>query len=164
MLSLCRLSRSTFQSWRRSGLDLPGTGGAYGLNEVLTLTILVAVRDFLAPKEMVAAWRHLVRSGREEEILSSARGLERGDRFDLVIEPELASLELARSDEELVAAVRHPTYPREFVVVDGAERVYTVVDAFSRLGNETPRPRQKGPGRPRSADRNVHVLRSAENT
>lgn len=162
LLDLCGLSRSTFQSWQRAGLDVGNDQGAYSLDDAIALIVLAAVRDHLAPKDMVGAWRFLLKSGEAADLLAAARLLKRGDRFDLVIEPDLASLKVARSDAELADAVRHPTDPRPVVVLDLAERVYRGCRAFERLGNESPKPRRKAPGRPRSADRKVHVLRRAE--
>lgn len=156
LLAICRLSRSTFQSWQRSGLSIARDSGAYDLTSVITLTVLVAIRDFLAPKDMVATWRHLVASGRAAEIVDAARHLRKGDRFDLIVEPESGALELAQSESELLNVVRYPAYPRPVVVVDAGSRMLTNVQAFSRKRNPTSPPTRKRPGRPRSADRAAH--------
>jgi hypothetical protein len=155
MLSLCGLSRSSFQSWTRSGLEIGNEAGAYGLNEVIALTVLVAVRDFLSPKHLVAAWREMVLSGEAERFVNAGRQLEKGGRFDLVVEPEVAWFRLARTDAELVDAVRTPSDPRPVVVIDAADRVRRAVGGFNRLGEETPRRTKKARGRPPSAARNV---------
>jgi hypothetical protein len=162
MLALCRLSRSTFNSWKKSGLDIANSAGAYGLSDVVALTVLVAIREFIPPKEMIAAWRDLVQSGGAAGIVNAARSLNEGDRFDLIVQPQHASLRLALSEQELTAAVRFPTDPKVVVVIDAADRVRSVVKAFDRLGNDTPRPKEKRPGRPRSADRNIHILRGGK--
>jgi hypothetical protein len=157
ILKVCRLPRSTLQSWRRSGLELADEA-AYDLKALVTLVLLVATREFLSPKEMVGAWRALVRSGTDTEIVEAARRLAKGGRFDLVIDVTYASLEIAQSETELMTEVRHPSLPRPMVVVDVAEAVYLAVKYFNDHANTTPRPKEKGPGRPRSADR-VRLLR-----
>lgn len=160
MLDLCEVSRSTFNSWRKAGLDLVAERGAYGLDRIVAVVVLASARKYLTPKDMAGAWRSAVKSGADERIARAGRSLEADGRFDLVIESEHAFLSIACSEEELVEAVRHPGAPRPVVVVDLADRIRHVVETFDRIANETPRPQERGPGRPRSADRdNVRHLR-----
>jgi hypothetical protein len=149
MLSLCKLARSTFQSWVKAGLDIEDEGGAYGLSKVLAVALLVEARRHLGLEELLGAWWELARSDDLSAILGAARRLEKGERFDLVIEPEHASIALARSDVELVAAVRHPGAPRSVVVVDLSDRTLLVKESFFRLASRAPRPEKKRRGRPR---------------
>src|SRR4249919_2093692 len=83
MLDFCRLSRSTFHSWKKSGLDIVSENAAYGLNDLLCLVILGAARKFLPPKKMIGAWRRLESNGEATSILIAARQLEQGGCFDL---------------------------------------------------------------------------------
>lgn len=162
-LELCEITRSSFNSWRSAGIDIEPEGGAYRLAQIVPLLLLVAARSYLPPKEMVGAWRDLKGSGELEEIVSAARGIEAGDRFDLVVEPGHAALRVARSESALLDAVRHPGAPRPVVVLDLAERVRQAVGAFNRLANRTPPPAERSRGRPRSADRsNVRALREKD--
>lgn len=160
MLELCSLSRSTFQSWRKAGLDIGEESGgyksgAYGLNEAITLAILVSIREFLPTREMVLVWQRLVATGEAPKLTNAARNLKKGSRFDLVVEPRHAALTLAQTEEALVEAVRHPGDPRPVVVIDASERIYTVVRTFGLIGNRAPPPKKRTAGRPRSAERNV---------
>lgn len=153
MLSLCHLPRSVLNSWSRAGLDLKTSEGAYGLREVIAVLLLGAARDHIQPKEMAPAWQEIVDSGADIEIVQKARRLSQGDRFDFVIDPENASFAIAQSDAELAAVVRFSSWPRPIVVVDVAERIRQAVRTFDKVGNATPRPKERSSGRPRSAAR-----------
>lgn len=149
MLSLCELPRSTFQSWIKAGLDIEEPDGAYGLSQVLSVAILVAARKYLGLEELVGAWRAANGSGAANQMLTAARGLGKGDRFDLVVEPAHGSIAIARTNSELVKAVRHPGAPRAVVVLDLAERILLVNASFKRMAGYEPRPVEKRRGRPR---------------
>jgi hypothetical protein len=157
ILKVCRLPRSTLQSWGRSGLSL-AEEAAYDLKALVMLVLLAETRDFLSPKEMVGAWRDLVETEVEDEIVERARRLAKDDRLDLVIDVTYGSLAVAQSDAELTAEVREMRKPRPLVVIDVAEPVYRAVKYFANHANRTSRPKEKAPGRPRSADR-VRLLR-----
>lgn len=150
MLGLCGLPRSTRQSWERAGLNVGDAGGAYGEGAVLEIALLVIIREHLGLEEMVSAWRDLSNSGAAVELINQARGLRDKDRFDLVLEPDHAGIGVARTNGQLVAAVRHPGAPRPVVVVDIADRMRLVRNSFRRLATHEPRPQVKRPGRPRS--------------
>src|SRR5262249_13085652 len=123
------------------------------------VTILVAVRAYLPPKEMAGAWRDFSTSGERDAATLAARRLEPGQRFDLVVEPEHAGIQIARDERRLLEAVRHPSSPRPVVVLDLAERIGTVGPPFGRIANRTTPTPEGAPGRPRSADRrNVSKL------
>lgn len=155
MLELSHVSRSTFQSWQKAGLDIASKSGAYGLSEVVTLAILALVRDFLQTREMVSIWKDLVASGEAGRMINAARKLKEGAAFDLVVEPRHASLKLALTDKQVVEAVHHSADPRPVVVVDASERIYTVVRTFNRVRITAPRRKARTPGRPRSVARNA---------
>lgn len=158
-LALCRLSRSTSNSWKKSGLDLISDRAAYGLTEVIGLALLVTAREYLPPKELVNAWRVFSASPAGAAALNAARNLEAGERFDLVVEPEHAGFLVARSDAELLEAVSTPMAPRPVVVLDVSARIKQVVDTFNRLANRTKPPAERAPGRPRNTERdNVRAL------
>jgi hypothetical protein len=150
MLGLCGLPRSTRQSWERAGLNVGDAGGAYGEGAVLEIALLVIIREHLGLDEIIGAWRDLTSSGVAAELINHARCLREQDRFDLVLEPEHAGIRVARTNAELVAAVRHPGAPRPVVVVDIAERIRLVRESFRRLATHGSRPQVKRPGRPRS--------------
>jgi hypothetical protein len=158
MLGLCDLPRSTFQSWLKAGLDLADPGGAYGLAETLEIAVLVHARRHLGLEEMAGAWKSATRSGRREEIVRRAVALEEGDRFDLVIQPQHASLVVAESDAELVRAVRHPTAPRPVVVLDIADSLLLVKEGFEGLATVGSRPSETRRGRPRRQAADVRTL------
>lgn len=158
ILSLCGISRATLNSWIKSGLDIPEETAAYGLADLVTLLVFAAARKHLAPKGMVAAWRDLVRRKEDSRIVDAARELGTEDRFDLVIDPEFLALQVACSEEELIAAVRYPTAPRPVVVVDLAERMRDAVAAFHRAASEERRPSTRKRGRPRNADRGLRAV------
>jgi hypothetical protein len=152
VLKVCGLSRSTLQSWKRSGLDLD-VDAAYDLTALVALVVLAATREFLSPKEMVSAWRSLSRAGKDKYIVDAARLLEEGGRFDLVIDVTYGSLEIVLDDAELAKAVGRLHRPRPVVVIDMAEEIFRAAKYFEDHANPTSRPETKGPGRPRSADR-----------
>lgn len=156
ILKVCGLSRSTLQSWRRSGLVL-AEEAAYDLKALVMLVLLAEAHKFLSPKEMVGAWRGLAEAGAEAEIVERARRLGRGDRLDLVIDLTYTSLAVAQSDAELTAEIRELRKPRPFVILDVAEPVYLAVKYFDDHANRTSRPKERAPGRPRSADRVRHL-------
>lgn len=158
ILTLCDISRATLNSWIKSGLDIPEDTAAYGLADLVTLLVFAAARKHLTPKDMVAAWRDLVRSGEDVRIATLARDLGSDDRFDLIVDPEYVAFQVACSDEELVAAVRHPTAPRPVVVVDLAERMRDAVGAFHRAASKEDPPPARKRGRPRNASRRFHVV------
>jgi hypothetical protein len=158
MFSLCELPRSTFQSWVKAGLDIQDPGGAYGLADVLAISILVHARRHLGLEEMVSAWRDLALTGGAGEIIAAARAAEEGERLDLVLEPEHASIAVARSNDELVAAVRHPGAPRPVIVIDLADAIQLVKESFRRLAKTAPRPSEKRRGRPRRQPAGVEAL------
>jgi hypothetical protein len=156
VLKVCGLSRSTLQSWVRSGLDL-AVDAVYGLPALVSLVLLAEARSFLSPKEMVEAWGALSRAGRVESLVEAARNLERGQNFDLVIDVTYASLRIAETEAELMDAIRHARRPRPVVVLDMAESILLAVEYFEAHANRLPQPKKKGPGRPRSAAR-VHFI------
>jgi len=160
-LSVCQLSRSAFNSWKQAGLDLDAPGGAYGLDQVVSITILAAAREHIQPKAMVAAWQDFVGPDGEAELGRAARLLGPGDPFDLVVDPEIFTLRVTLRDADLVDALRRSSYPRPVVVVDLADRIREIVGAFNRAGNPTSKPKSRNPGRPRSANR-VTQLRIQE--
>jgi hypothetical protein len=153
MLEFCRLSRSTFKSWSKSGLEIATENGAYGLSALVSLVLLRAAREFLSPKKMVGAWSRLESEGAIGPLVAAARKLEKGGRFDLVVDPEYSELEVVFGDEELIAAVRTPGWARSVVVVDVAEPVRRMVRAFDINANRTARPKERAPGRPRRPER-----------
>lgn len=149
MFSLCELPRSTFQSWVKAGLDIQDSGGAYDLDDVLEIAVLVQARRYLGLDELVGGWRQLTRSGAAKEIVAAARELKEGEQFDLVLEPEHASIVAAGNAEELIDAVRHPGAPRPVVVLAVSEEIQLVKESFARLAKTAPRPTKKRRGRPR---------------
>jgi len=153
ILGLCDISRATLNSWIKSGLDLGEDAAAYDLSDLMTLLIFASARKHMTPKHMVAAWTDLVRSGEATRITNAARHLGSEDRFEVVVDPEYGALAVALSEEELLAAVRHPNAPRPVVVVDLAEKVRDAVAAFHRFAEKGERPAVRKPGRPRSANR-----------
>jgi hypothetical protein len=160
LLGICSLPRSTFQSWIRSGLNLADEGGAYGLREVIALTLLAAARDHAGVEELIAGWRRLERSGGDVAVIDAARGLQDGARMDLVLDPSGGAFAIARNDVELVEAIRrHRDVPRPLFVVDVAARIRFAVDAFESFAKATPRPVSKRPGRPK---REVVSLRAVD--
>lgn len=160
MLTLCELSRSTFTSWKKAGINLESEDGAYGLAQIVPILLLAAARPHMPPKEMAGAWRQIEATDKLERIVHTARSLEPGERFDFVIAPEHAFLNVALDESELVEAVRHPGSPVPVVVLDIADRVRMIVGTFNRIANHTRPPSERSPGRPRSADRsNVRTLR-----
>lgn len=159
MLKFCRLSRSTFKSWTKSGLRIATENGAYGLGALVSLVLLRETRDFLSPKQMVAAWDLLERQGAIGPMVAVARDLGEGDRFDLVIDTESGEIGFAFSDEELLAAVSSPGWARSVVVIDAAVAVRKMVRSFEINANKSSRPKERAPGRPRSGERdNVRTL------
>ncbi len=154
MFSLCELPRSTFQSWVKAGFDIQDPGGAYGLDDVLEIALLVQARRYLGLEELAGGWRQLTRSGVAGEIVVAARELKEGEQFDLVLEPEHASIVAAGNNDELIDAVRHPGAPRPVVVLAVSGEIQLIKESFARLAKTAPRPAEKRRGRPRrqSAD------------
>jgi hypothetical protein len=158
MFSLSGLPRSTFQSWIKAGLDIQDPGGAYSLDDVLEIALLVQARRYLGLEELVSGWRQLTRSGAANAIVAAARGMQQGEQLDLVIEPDHAAIVAARNNEELIAAVRHPGAPRPVVVLTVSEEIQLVKEAFARLAKTAPRPTEKSRGRPRRQGADVTTL------
>jgi hypothetical protein len=164
LLELCGLSRAQLNSWIKSGLDLEKAGAraAYGLYELVKILLLAKLRAHLSPKQMIGVWAELAKGGRDAEIVAAARALKPGERFDLVVDLRFSTFDVALSEKELLNAVRHPTDPRPVLVLDVADSVRLVVAAFHREANATRPPAARGPGRPRSAARNVVPMRGGE--
>lgn len=158
---VCGLPRSTLRSWKASGLSL-AVSPAYDLKAVVVLVVLATTRDFLSPKEMVAAWRALAKKGLDDQVVSAARRLEKQDRFDVVIDLKYESLQFVQSDSQLRDAVRQSDDPRPMVVVDVAGSVFRAVEYFNTHANRTAPPTRKKPGRPASAERKVVQLRAED--
>lgn len=158
MLGLCRLPRSVINSWKRAGIDLANEAGAYGLEETISVLLLGAAREHIKPKEMAEAWREFVNSGARQSTVLKARERNEDDRFDLIVDPRHATVQVATSDAQLIDAVCHPGWPRPVVVVDVSEAVSEVVRAFNKIGNpKTMKPEKKKPGRPRNVSRARHL-------
>jgi hypothetical protein len=129
-------------------LNVGDAGGAYGEGAVLEIAVLVAIRNYLGLDEMVGAWRHFVSSGHAAELVNHARRLDSKGRLDLILEPNHAGIRFARTNPELVRAVRHPGAPRPVVVIDIAEWMRLVRESFRRIATTASRPQTKRPGRP----------------
>jgi hypothetical protein len=160
MLSICGLPRSTFQGWNRAGLGLVDAGGAYGLRQVVAISLLVAARDHMGAEELVAAWGEFDRSGAADELLEAVREAEKGDRFDLLVAPTSGAMLVVRDDEELVRALRHPEVPTTFAVIDVSGRLRAVRDSFARFQKTTKRPQKRRPGRPKAEVTQLHSVDS----
>jgi hypothetical protein len=148
MLSLTGLPRSTFSSWTDDGFLQADPGAAYDLEGVLEIALLVEIRKFLGD-HTVPAWNYLRDSDRDAEMVEAAAALERGGRFDLVFEPDHSGIAMARDDESLATAVRHPGAPRPVIVVDVADRLLLVREGFQKSRSTRPRPSTRRAGRPR---------------
>lgn len=157
VLRLAELSRSTLRSWAQADLKF-AAGAAYDLKALVAIVLLAKCRSYLSPKEMAGAWRRVARTGAEAAILEAAKELEQGGRFDLIVDPQYASLTIARSDAELAQAVRRPSAPRAMIVVDVAEPVFAAVEHFTDHANKGSQPTRKAPGRPRSPERGLRVV------
>jgi hypothetical protein len=160
MLSICALPRSTFQGWNRNGLGLVDAGGAYGLREVLAVSLLTAARDHMAAEELVAAWGAFEESGQADQLVEAVRGMEKGDRFDLVVAAASGSMTVVRDDGGLVEAVRDPEVPTTFTVIEVGARLRLARDAFGRFQKGSKRPQKRRPGRPRAEVTRLHSVDS----
>ncbi|HEV7481691.1 MAG TPA: hypothetical protein VGO13_01180 [Solirubrobacterales bacterium] len=160
MLSICGLPRSTFQGWNRAGLGLVDAGGAYGLREVVAISLLVAARDHMGADELVAAWGAFDRSGEADDLVRAVRKAKKGDRFDLVVAPTSGAMLIVRDDEELVRAVRDPGVPTTFAVIDVSGRLRAVRDSFGRFKKKSKRPQKRRPGRPKAEVTQLHSVDS----
>lgn len=151
MLSICGLPRSTFQGWNRLGLGLEDSGGAYGLREVLGVSLLVAGRDHAGAEELVVAWEAFSGSGEADELVGAVREMQGGERFDLFLAPARGLMEVVSSDRELVRAIRGLEIPTSFTVVDVSGRLHAARDDFVRFQKNAKRPQKRRPGRPSKA-------------
>jgi DNA-binding transcriptional MerR regulator len=149
MLSLCKVARSTLQSWERAGLVARSESGAYGEGDVLEATLLLVLREYFPLDELAERWTNLRTAGAAADFISRARGLGRGDRFDLVIEPDNGGIRVADNDAALIDAVRHPEVPRAVVVLPLADRLRFIRDSFRDIATTAKRPTQRRAGRPR---------------
>lgn len=149
MLGICSLPRSTFQGWNRLGLGLAHPGGAYGLREVLGISLLAAARDHAGAEELVVSWTAFNESGQADELVEAVRGMGKGDRFELVLAPVRGLMTVARDDEQLVRAVRDVETPTAFVVIDVSAKLHAARDDFERFQKTIKRPQTRRPGRPK---------------
>jgi hypothetical protein len=158
ILELCDISRTTLNSWIKSGLDIPEAAAAYKVSDLVKLLVFAGARKHLTPQQMASAWRELVKTGEAAAITNAARGLKDDDSFDLVIDVKYRALTVVRSDEELVSAVRHPSAPRPVVVVDLAERMRDGIGSFFRDANQEAPPVERKRGRPKRVQPNFQVV------
>jgi hypothetical protein len=149
ILDLCEISRATLNSWIKAGLDIPTAAAAYKVADLVKLLIFAAARKHLTPRQMSAAWSELARSGEAARITRLARDLEPDDSFDLVLDLKYREMRVISSDDELVAAVRHPTAPRPVVVIDLAEQMRDSVRSFFRDPRRDAPPAARKRGRPK---------------
>lgn len=159
--SLCRVPRSTWQSWTTEGLIQPSVQGAYDEEGAITAVIVSSLRNQLGLGDAVKAWRALVADGSAERFIAHARGFREGERFDLVIEPDTAGVSLAGDDAALARAVRHPESPRPVIVVSLESELNRVISGFRTLANRGRRPAAKRAGRPSRSDAGVVRIRPA---
>lgn len=149
MLGICSLPRSTFQGWNRLGLGLAHPGGAYGLREVLGISLLVAARDHAGAEELVVSWAAFSESGEADELVERVQAMGKGDRVELVLAPARGLMTVVRDDEQLVRAVRDIEIPASFAVIDVSARLRAARDDFERFKKKAKRPQTRRPGRPR---------------
>jgi biotin operon repressor len=159
ILELCDISRATLNSWIKAGLDISTAAAGYKLADVVKLLIFAAARKHLTPQQMAGAWVDLVKSGEAGAITDAARELKEGDSFELVVDLKYHELKVIRSDNELLAAVRHPTAPRPVVVVDLAEQMRDSVRSFFRDSHKSAPPEARKRGRPKRAVANLQLVR-----
>lgn len=158
IIELAEISRATLNSWIKAGLDISNAAAAYKVVDLVKLLIFAAARKHLTPQQMASAWTDLAASGEAATITAAARELEPGDSFELVVDLKYHELKVVRSDEELLAAVRHPTAPRPLVVIDLAEPMRDSVRAFFRDARKGVPPAARKRGRPKRAVGNLHLV------
>ena len=158
ILDLAEISRATLNSWIKAGLDIPEAAAAYRVADLVKLLIFAGARKHLTPQQLAAAWADLAGAGKTATITNAARELSPDDAFDLVIDVKYKALEVARSDQELLAAVRHPTAPRAVVVVDLAEQMRDAVSSFFRSAKEDVPPTARKRGRPKKAKAHLQLV------
>ncbi len=160
MLGICSLPRSTFQGWNRLGLGLAHPGGAYGLREVLGISLLVAARDHAGAEELVVSWIAFSESGEADELVEAVRAMQKGDPFELVLAPARGLMTVARGDEQLVRAVREIEIPTAFAVIDVSARLHAARNDFKRFQKKVKRPQTRRPGRPKGQVAQLHSVDS----
>lgn len=149
MLSICGLRRSTLQGWTKAGLLAATQGNAYGEGAVLEAALVAVVRDFYPLDDLAHRWSRLRREGRVDAFINRARQIEPGQRFDLVVEPDLGGITVVGDDTALLAAVRHETVPRAVVVIPLADRMSEVRRAFWDFAITGKQPTERKVGRPK---------------
>jgi hypothetical protein len=148
MLAITDVARSTFHGWARAGIVERDPGGAYSEPAVIELMLVGTLRDYMSVEELAIRWPRLKAEGKAAEFVRRARTLEERERYDLVVEIKHGDVAVAGDDEELAAAVRHPTAPRPVVVVDLADGVRLVRSGFEAWRIMGRRPKVRKAGRP----------------
>jgi hypothetical protein len=150
-LALCGIKRPTWTGWSDQGIVARPSDGAYGLDDVIRVALLSALRAVLGVDDMAAAWRGMTSGGIADEVIQLAPTIEEDDRLDLVIEPESGRVQLAKDDRALAQAVRHPLAPRAVIVISPAAELHRVVAGFANRARSGPRPKARRRGRPKGA-------------
>jgi hypothetical protein len=172
MLAVVKLKRSTYQGYVSGGLlariDERGCSEA----DLLELTMVLPLRDYLGIDELTRRWRTLRAKGEVARFVAYAQALEpdehnaqdapppAGQTFDLVCELDHGRIRVAASDHELARAVRGRGLGRPLVVIDLVPQILEARDAYGELAMPGEAPARR-PGRPARKSATVTQLRSA---
>jgi hypothetical protein len=159
LLEICRIKRATWRAWADEGLVEGDPGGAYDEADVLSVVLILALRDHLSAKDTALAWQEIRRQGLDAQMIARARKLTTKSHLDLIIEPDTRIVRYATDDSSLARAVRFADDPRGVIVVAVDGKLRRVRDGFRILKEESRRPTERSVGRPKRTPAQVHQLR-----
>ena len=159
MAQLCRLPRSTWQSWVKDGFFSVPPEGAFQLADCIEVAIVAAVREHFPLSETRNVWEALRRSEEVARMVQAAAGLGDEGHFDLIIDSTDGFVAAATDDASLARAIRRGDRRRDLSVVPLANELRDLTNGFTRLASKSPVSAARA-GRPRKASGNVVELRA----
>lgn len=172
MLAVAKLKRSTYQGYVSGGLLERADERGCKKADLLELTMVLPLRDYLGIDELTRRWRSLRARGEVARFVTCAEALKEGNEnaedasasraektLDLVCELDHGRISVATSDDELVRAVRGRGLGRRLVVIDLAPQILEALEAYKELAVLGKAPVRR-PGRPARKSATVTQLRS----
>lgn len=173
MLAVAKLKRSTYQGYVSGGLleriDERGCSEA----NLLELTMVLPLRDYLGIDELTRRWQMLRGKGEIARFVACAQALDphrhgaedarrppATQTLDLVCELDHGRIDVASTDGELAVVVRGRGLGRRLVVIDLVPQILEALDAYEQLAVPGEAPARR-PGRPARKSGTVTQLRSA---
>lgn len=153
LVRISGVPRSTRQHWVAKGLLRDPPDGRFREREVVETVILGRLVQALKPEHAQVAWGQ-----QGDEVLAAVLAVEPGRtrQLDLVVNVDLATISLAKSDRQIGALIRSQEQPRHYVVFPLAAVLREAREAFWRFTRTPRKPadnRRRDSRQPRGARR-----------